>query len=117
MVISEKKIKNRLEKVLRFIYFRQFKRTLGAGGYTQTLNTISFIFFFSFRPFPLVRGGYSLSSFSTSFCLQCPSPSHQLPPYLFLPHLKIFSLVSFFSSFLVTPFPSPFFLYTLGLSS
>ena len=33
----------RLVKVLRFIYFRQFKLTLGTGGYTQTLNTISFI--------------------------------------------------------------------------
>ena len=43
VVISEKRIKNRLAKVLRFIYFRQFKLTLGAGGYTQTLNTISFI--------------------------------------------------------------------------
>ena len=74
-----------------------------------------FFFFFPFRPFPLVRGGHSVS-FSTSFCLQCPSPSHQLPSYL-LSHLKIFSLVSLFSSFLVTPFPSSFFLYTLGLSS
>ena len=45
MVISEKRItrKNRLAKVLRLIYFRQFKLTIGAGGYTQTLNTISFI--------------------------------------------------------------------------
>ena len=75
------------------------------------------IFFFSFRPFPLVRGGHSVSSFSRSFCLQCPSPSHQLPSYLLLPHLKIFSLVSLFSSFLVTSFPSFFFLHTLGLSS
>ena len=48
------------------------------------------IFFFSFRPFPLVRGGHSISSFSTSFCLQCPSPSHQHPSYLLLPYLKIF---------------------------
>ena len=80
-------------------------------------NIFFFIFFFSFRPFPLVRGGHSVSSFSTSFCLQCPSPSHQLPSYLLLPHLKIFSLVSLFSSFLVTPFPSSFFLHTLGLSS
>ena len=38
-------------------------------------------------------------------------------PYLLLLHLKIFSLVSLFSSFLVTPFPSSFFLHTLGLSS
>ena len=29
-----------LEKVLQFFYFRQFKLTLGAGGYTKTLNTI-----------------------------------------------------------------------------
>ena len=43
MVITKKRIKNRLAKVLLFIYFRQFKLTLGAGGYTQTLNTISFI--------------------------------------------------------------------------
>ena len=76
-----------------------------------------FFFFFSFRPFPLVRGGHSVSSFSTSFCLQCPSPSHQLPSYLLLAHLKIFSLVSLFSSFLVTPFPSSFLLHTLGLFS
>ena len=83
----------------------------------EQLNVINSFFFFSFRPFPLVRGGHSVSSFSTSFCLQCPSPSHQLPSYLLLPHLKIFSLVSLFSSFLVTPFPSSFFLHTLGLSS
>ena len=63
----------------------------------------NFFFFFSFRPFPLVRGGHSVSSFSTFFCLRCPSPSHQLPLYLLLLHLKIFSLVSLFSSFLVTP--------------
>ena len=44
-------------------------------------------FFFSFRPFPLVRGGHSVSSFSTSFCLQHPSPSHQLLPYLLSLHL------------------------------
>ena len=78
---------------------------------------IHHFFFFSFWPFPLVRGGHSISSFSTSFCLQCPSPSHQLSSYLLLPHLKIFSLVYLFSSFLVTPFPSSFFLHTLGLSS
>ena len=72
---------------------------------------------FSFRPFSLVRGGHSISSFSTSFCLQHPSPSHQLLPYLLSLHLKIFSLVSFFSSFPETPFPSSFFLHTLDLSS
>ena len=32
VVLSEKKLKNRLAEVLRFIYFRQFKLTLGAGG-------------------------------------------------------------------------------------
>ena len=37
-------------------------------------------------------------------------------PHLLSIHLKIFSLVSLFSSFLVTPFPSSFFLHTLGLS-
>ena len=66
---------------------------------------ISFFFFFSFRAFPLARGGHSVSSFSTSFCLQHSSPSHQLPPYLLSLDLKIFSLVSlpkrkFFSVFL-----------------
>ena len=71
--------------------------------------------FFSFRPFPLVRGGHSVSSFSTSFCLQHPSPSHQLPLYLPSLHLKIFSLVSLFFSFPVTPFPS-FFFYILLVS-
>ena len=43
VVTSEKRIKNRLAKLFRFIYFRQFKLTQGAGGYTQTLNTISLI--------------------------------------------------------------------------
>ena len=83
--------------------------------YSSHRKTI--FFFFSFWPFPLVRGGHSVSSFSTSFCLQHLSPSHQLPAYLPLLHLKIFSLVSLFSSFPVTPFPSFFFLHTLGLSS
>ena len=69
-------------------------------------------FLFLLSAFPLVRGGHIVS---TSFCLQCPSPSHQLPPYLLLPHLKIFSLVSLFFSFPVTPFSSSFFLHTLGL--
>ena len=63
--------------------------------------TVFFLFFF--RPFPLVRGGQSVSSFSKPFCLQHPSPFHQLPPYLLSLHLKIFSLVSLFSSFPVTP--------------
>ena len=83
----------------------------------KKLNYTLESFFFFFRPFPLVRGGHSVSSFSTSFCLQCPSPSHQLPPYLLLLYLKIFSLVSLFSYFLVTPFPSSFFLHTASLSS
>ena len=34
-VLSKKKTKNSLAEVLRFIYFRQFKLTLGAGGYSQ----------------------------------------------------------------------------------
>ena len=75
-------------------------------------SIFAFNIFFSFRPFPLVKGGHSVSSFSTSFCLQHPSPSHQLSPYLPSLHLKIFSLVSLFSSFPVTPFPSFFFLHT-----
>ena len=41
-----------------------------------------YFFFFSFQPFPSVRGGHSVSSFSTSFCLQHPSPLHQLPANL-----------------------------------
>ena len=36
VVLSEKKLKNRLAEVLQFIYFRQFKLTLGAGGYSQS---------------------------------------------------------------------------------
>ena len=76
-----------------------------------------FFFFFFFRPFASVRGGHSVSSFSKSFCLQHPSPLDQLPSYLLLLHLIIFSLVSLFSSFPVTPFPSSFFLHTLGISS
>ena len=74
-------------------------------------------FFFSFRPFPSVRGGHSISSSSKPLCLQHPPPLHQLPPYLLLLHLQIFSLVSLFFSFPVTPLPSSFFLHTLGLSS
>ena len=72
---------------------------------------------FSFRPFPSVRVAHSISSSSKSFCLQHPSPLHQLSSYLLLLHLQIFSLVSLFSSFPVTPFPSSFFPHTLGLSS
>ena len=45
---------------------------------------------FSFQPFPSVRGGHSVSSFSKPFCLQHLSPLHQLPPYLLSLHLKIF---------------------------
>ena len=41
MVISEKKSKTGLQKFCdSFTYFRQFKLTLGAGEYSQTLNTI-----------------------------------------------------------------------------
>ena len=69
-----------------------------------------FAFFFFFRFFPSIRGSHSVLSFSKPSCFQCPFPSHQLFPYLLLLYLKIFSLVSLFSSFLVTPFPSSFFL-------
>ena len=54
--------------------------------------------------------------FSKPSCLQRPSPSHQLPPYLFSLHLKIFSLGLLVPSFL---FPGNsvshhlFFLHTL----
>ena len=85
------------------------------GGFPENNQKISFLF--SFRPFPSVRGGHSVSSFSKPFCLQHRFPLHQLPAYLLLQHLKIFSLVSLFSSLPVTPFPSSFFLHTLGLSS
>ena len=71
----------------------------------------------SFWPFPSVRGGHSISSFFKVPCLQHSSPLHQLPPYLLSLHLKIFSLVSLFSSFPVTPFLSSFFLHILGLFS
>ena len=92
--------------------------TIFANKTDQTYKSLLLtITFFSFRPFPLVRDGHSISSFSTSFCLQHSFPLHQLPPYLLLLHLKIFSLVSLFSSFPVTLFPSSFFLHTLGLSS
>ena len=74
-------------------------------------------FFFSFRPFPSIRGSHSVLSASKSSCLQRLSPLHQLPAFLFSQDLKIFFLVSLFSSFLVTPFPSSFFLHTLWLSS
>ena len=53
-------------------------------------------FFFSFRPFSSIKGSHSVLSFSKQFCFQCPSPSHQLPPYLLSLHLKIFSLFSLF---------------------
>ena len=42
MVISEKKNQKQTCKSIA-IHLLQFKLTLGAGGYTQTLNTISFI--------------------------------------------------------------------------
>ena len=83
----------------------------------------SVFFFFSFRPFPSILrpfssiSSHSVLSFSKPSCLQRPSPSHQPPPYPPSPHLKIFSLVSLFSFFPATPFPSSFFLHILGLSS
>ena len=71
-------------------------------------------FFFFFRLFPSIRGGHSVSYFYKPSYFQCPSPLHQLSPYLLSQHLQIFSLVSLFSSFPVTPFPSSFFLHTFG---
>ena len=95
-------------------------RTVSASLAGQELIVWSFYkmprIFFSFRPFPSVRAGHSVSSSFKPFCLQQPSPLHQLPSYLFLLHLQIFSLVSLFSSFPVTPFPSSFFLHNFGLS-
>ena len=70
------------------------------------------IFFFSFRPFPSIKGSHSVLSSSKPSCLQRPSPSYQSRPYPHSPHLKIFSLVSLFSSFPKTPFSSSFFLHT-----
>ena len=72
---------------------------------------------FFFRPFPLIRGSHSVSSFSKLSYFQRPSPLHQLPPYLLSPHLKFFSLVSLFSCFPVTPFPLSFFLQYILLIS
>ena len=66
-------------------------------------------FFFFFWPFASIRGGHSVSCFSKPSYFQRPSPLHQLPPYLLSLHLKIFSSVSLFSSFSVTPFLSSFF--------
>ena len=65
--------------------------------------------------FSFIRGCHSVSSFSKPSCLQRPSLSHQLPPYLLSLNLKIFFLVSLFFSFPVTPFASFFFLHSLGL--
>ena len=52
------------------------------------------IFFFFFRLFSSIRGSHSVLSFSKAFCFQCPSFSHQLPPYLLSVHLEIFSSAS-----------------------
>ena len=98
-------------KALKIAFADAFHHSM----YNFLHSIILLFFFFSFQPFPSVRGGHSVSSFSTSFCLQHPFPSHQLPAYLPLLHLKIFSLVSLFSSFPVTPFPS-FFLPTYSWS-
>ena len=72
MVISEKRIKNRLAKVLQFIYFRQFKLTLGAGGYSQTLNTISFIecenLIELYRFIVMSQNGYGFRVFANTSC-------------------------------------------------
>ena len=67
-------------------------------------NSHSHNMFFFFWPFPLIRNSHTILSFSKPSCLQCPSPSHQLSPYLLLQHLKIFSLVSLFFSFPVIHF-------------
>ena len=110
------------------IYIRQRKRRLH-NWKTQERSVITLInpgfinfcpykaIFFFFRPFPSIRGSHSVLSFSKPSYFQRPSPSHQLPPYLLSLYLKIFSLVSLFSSFPVIPFPSSLFLHTLGLSS
>ena len=83
----------------------------------RAINLLLIFFFFSFRPFPSIKGSYSVLSSNKPSCFQRPSPSHQPLPYLPSPHLKIFSLVSPFSSFPETLFPSSFFLHILGLSS
>ena len=59
------------------------------------------------------RGCHSVSS--TVFCFQCLSPSDQLPSYPPSLHPEIFSLISLFFSFPVTPLSSPSFLNTPGL--
>ena len=74
-----------LKHLKNFIFDYCKKLMFNSSCYSQFLNIpmtfmlfVVFFFFFSFRPFPLVRVGHSVSSFSTSFCLQHPSPSHQL---------------------------------------
>ena len=48
------------------------------GDHKRPLKNSIFFFFF-FRPFPSIRGSYSVSSFSKPSCFQRPSPLHQLP--------------------------------------
>ena len=88
--------------VHRSIYFLTRRTKLGklSRHYPNFLSNLLLLFFLSFRPFPSVRGSHSVSSFSKPFCLQHPPPLHQIPPYLLLLHLKIFSLVSSFPLFL-----------------
>ena len=49
---------------------------------TVAKKHIFFFFVFFFRPFPSIRGSHSVSSFSKPSCFQCPSPLHQIFPYL-----------------------------------
>ena len=111
--------------------FRRHRFLLGSNPHAHvssiTCNAIAYpklitILFngqniFFFRPFPSIRGSHSVLSVSKPFYFQRASPSQQLTPYLLSLHLKIFSLISLFSFFPVTPFLSSFFLHTLGLFS
>ena len=56
-------------------------------------------FFFFFWPFHLIRSFHSVSCFSTAFCFECSSSSHQVPSYPSSLHPEIFSSASLFSSF------------------
>ena len=51
---------------------------------------MAFFFFFSFRPFPSIRGRHSVLSFFKPSCFQRPSPLHQPSPFL-LRHIQKFS--------------------------
>ena len=64
-----------------FLYdctFKSFKFFRVDRNFRKT-NITNNEFFFSFQPFPSVRGGHSVLSSFKPFCLQHPSPSHQLP--------------------------------------